>query len=154
MKTLFNSRTQRRSLFIAFSLIVLLSLSFTAWAQKSRDLSEKNVEELNSGKIHAIFPGGEKALVKYVLNNIHYPKAAKDNQITGVVKVKFTIDENGKVQNAKVVKSLGSGCDEEALRIVESMPSWQAAKLNGKNVASKLVLPIKYELEYKYMETN
>ncbi|MCC6385246.1 MAG: TonB family protein [Bacteroidia bacterium] len=94
------------------------------------------------------FPGGgEKALLAYLSNNIKYPAIARENGITGTVYVTFEIDQNGKVKDAKVLRGIGGGCDEEALRVVRNMPSWKPGKQRGKPVRVQYNLPVRFVLK-------
>jgi len=122
---------------------------------------DKNAVELppenpvgdDEGKIFTIveempsFPGGEEKMLEYVAKNIKYPPVARENGITGRVYVNFYIDKDGKVQNAKVVRGIGGGCDEEALRVVRSMPQWKPGKQNGRAVNVNYNLPINFTLK-------
>jgi protein TonB len=94
------------------------------------------------------YPGGQNALEDYMNNNVEYPQNAIDNNSEGMVKVQFVVDENGNVTNAKVVgKELGNGLDEEAVKVVSNMPKWTPGKVKGKNVKTRIVLPVTYKLE-------
>lgn len=92
------------------------------------------------------FPGGEKALFKYLGDNIKYPAMAKDAGIQGKVFVNFVVNETGKITNVKILRGIGGGCDEEAMRVVKSMPKWNAGKQRGKAVKVSFNLPIKFTL--------
>ena len=94
------------------------------------------------------FPGGgEAALIKYLQANIKYPPIARENGITGTVYVNFIIDKEGKVSQAKVLRGIGGGCDEEALRIVNKMPQWSPGRQNGRNVIVSYNLPVRFNLK-------
>jgi protein TonB len=99
------------------------------------------VEEMPS------FPGGEAALMKFLGNNIKYPAIAKDAGIQGTVFVTFVVDEDGNVKDVKVLRSIGGGCDEEAIRVVQSMPKWKPGKQRGKAVKVQYNLPIRFTLK-------
>jgi protein TonB len=99
------------------------------------------VEEMPS------FPGGDAALMKYLGSNIKYPAIAKDAGIQGTVYVTFVVDEKGEVKDAKVLRSIGGGCDEEAIRVVKSMPKWKPGKQRGKSVKVQYNLPIRFTLK-------
>ena len=92
------------------------------------------------------FPGGDAALMKYLGQNIKYPSIAKDAGIQGTVYVTFVVDEKGEVNDVKVLRSIGGGCDEEAIRVVESMPKWKPGKQRGKPVKVQYNLPIRFTL--------
>ena len=77
------------------------------------------------------FKGGDEALFKFLNDNLKYPEKAKLNKIQGKVFVQFVIDENGKVTNAKVVRGIGYGCDNEALKAVKKMPNWIPGKMEA-----------------------
>jgi protein TonB len=93
------------------------------------------------------FPGGQSALVDYLSKNIHYPTQAKEKQIQGKVIVRFTVNSIGKIENAIIARGVGSGCDEEALRVVNAMPQWKPGRQNGKAVNVAFTLPINFSLQ-------
>src|ERR1700760_3761794 len=95
------------------------------------------------------FPGGQRALDNYVNDHIKYPQDAVDNDITGIVRVSFVVDENGKISKAKLVspQRVGNGLDEEALRVVNTMPEWKPATMHGKKIKTRLELPISFQVE-------
>lgn len=93
------------------------------------------------------FPGGgEKAMYKWLGKNIKYPQVAKENGIEGKVFIRFLVNERGAVTNAEVVRGIGGGCDEEALRVVEKMPNWKPGKQRGKPVRVQFTIPIHFQL--------
>lgn len=93
------------------------------------------------------FPGGDAALFKYLGQNVKYPQMAKDAGITGRVFVSFVIDKAGKVTSAKILRGIGGGCDEEALRVVKAMPNWSPGKQRGRAVRVEYRLPINFVLK-------
>ncbi len=93
------------------------------------------------------FPGGDDALYKYLGDNIHYPPIAKDNGISGTVYLSFVIDREGKVTDVKVLRGPGAGLDEEAMRVVKSMPAWKPGKQNGKPVKVQCQIPVRFLLK-------
>jgi len=98
--------------------------------------------------VRPAFPGGEAALENYINNNVEYQQPAIDNNTEGTVDVEFVIDEKGNVSNAKRIgKELGGGLDDEAVRVISKMPKWTPGKVKGKNVKTRLVLPITYKIE-------
>ena len=99
------------------------------------------VEEMPS------FPGGEEELFKYLGKSIKYPQMAADAGISGVVYVTFVVDKDGKVKDAKVLRGIGGGCDEEAIRVVKAMPPWKPGKQRGKAVKVQYNLPIRFTLK-------
>ena len=92
------------------------------------------------------FKGGEEALFRYLGENIKYPSMAKDAGIKGIVYVNFVVMEDGSIKDVKVLRGIGGGCDEEAMRVVKNMPSWDAGKQRGKPVRVSFNLPIRFTL--------
>lgn len=93
------------------------------------------------------FPGGSDALLDFLAKNIHYPSVAKANGVEGMVAVQYIVETDGSVSDAKVVKGIGAGCDEEALRVINSMPKWQPGLQKGQKVRVKYILPIRFKLD-------
>ena len=89
------------------------------------------------------FKGGTEAMIKYMSENINYPK---ETGLTGVVYIGFIVDEKGNVTNATVMKSAAEPLDKEALRVVKSMPKWTPGQDKGKNVKVKMTLPVSFKL--------
>lgn len=92
-----------------------------------------------------LFPGGEPALDDYVKRNIRYPSAAREKQVSGKVYCSLVVGKDGTVSQVKVIRGIGSGCDEEAIRLIQQMPKWLAGKLNGKPVNTQISLPIQFK---------
>ncbi len=90
------------------------------------------------------FVGGMDGLVKYLGENLLYPKEAMANKVTGTVFVSFIVNANGSVSDAQVLKGIGNGCNEEALRVVQRMPNWLPGKQSGQPVAVRYSLPIRF----------
>jgi TonB family protein len=93
------------------------------------------------------FPGGDIALMKYLSSNLHYPDQAKIHNVQGRVYVNFIISSRGKVLFPYVVRGIGSGCDQEAIRIIKNMPLWKPGKQNGKAVPVRFNVPVKFALK-------
>jgi protein TonB len=99
------------------------------------------VEEMPS------YPGGEQKLMEYVAKNIKYPQIARETGIQGRVFVGFVVEPDGSVSNVKVLRGIGGGCDEEAMRVVKSMPKWKPGKQRGKAVRVSYMLPVNFKLQ-------
>ena len=93
------------------------------------------------------FPGGEAKLMEYVTKNIKYPQIARETGIQGRVFVGFVVEPDGSVSNVKVLRGIGGGCDEEAMRVVKSMPKWKPGKQRGKAVRVSYMLPVNFKLQ-------
>jgi periplasmic protein TonB len=92
------------------------------------------------------FPGGDKALSKWLESHMKYPAVATRMGIQGVVIVEFAVDIKGHITDASVVQSLHRLCDAEAVRLVNTMPAWTPGESNGKKVTAKRKLPIPFTL--------
>lgn len=93
------------------------------------------------------FPGGDVACMKWLTNNINYPKEAMEKGIEGRVIVRFVVTKNGKITNAEVVRPVDPLLETEALRVIRSMPDWIPGKRNGQNVDLQFTLPITFRLQ-------
>lgn len=93
------------------------------------------------------FPGGEKALMEHISNNIQYPEEALKAKQTGMVIVQFVITETGKIGETRVMRSQGELLDAEAVRVVKSLPDFIPGKMNGKPVNVLYTIPIKFNLD-------
>ena len=80
------------------------------------------------------FPGGEAALYQFLSKQIRYPRQAVRNKVEGTVYVRFVIELDGTVKEAEIMRGIGHGCDEEALRVVQGMPKWNPGELAGQKV--------------------
>ncbi|MBL7957953.1 MAG: energy transducer TonB [Flavobacteriales bacterium] len=92
------------------------------------------------------FPGGEAEMRKYLGKSIKYPQMAQDAGISGTVFLTFEVDKDGKIKDVKVLRGIGGGCDEEAIRVVKAMPQWTPGKQRGKPVRVQFTLPVKFTL--------
>ncbi len=92
------------------------------------------------------YKGGMKALLKFLKDNAQYPSSARESGIQGTVTMQFTIGETGKVSDVKVLKGIGGGCDEEAIRLTKMMQNWKPAQSKGKAVQCTLEIPVKFQL--------
>ena len=93
------------------------------------------------------FPGGMDALYKYLAQNIKYPQLARDNNITGRVYVTFVVERDGSITGCRVLRDIGGGCGQEAIRVVKSMPKWTPGKQRGKAVRVQFNLPVNFNLQ-------
>jgi periplasmic protein TonB len=96
---------------------------------------------------NAEFQGGQSAMGKFLQKNLRYPPAAQRANVSGRVFLSFIVDRNGEISDVNVIKGLGFGCDEEAVRVVKAMPRWNPGKQSGRAVKSKFNLPISFVLE-------
>ena len=113
--------------------------TLTNKAQEQRDVFTI-VEEQPS------YAGGMDAFYKYVIGEMKYPLQARKSGVEGTVQVQFTIERNGSISNATAINNIGSGCDEEAIRVVENAPGFIAGSQRGRTIKTAMVMPITFKL--------
>lgn len=124
--------------------MLILSLFATSiYGQESDSLL---VEEEVYTIVHepAQFPGGIEFYYDYLTMQLRYPKSAQKSGIQGRVFVQFIVEKDGAITNAKVVKGIGGGCDEEALRVIQSMPNWNPGRVEGQPVRQKMMQNVQF----------
>lgn len=92
------------------------------------------------------FPGGEEARIRYLQENLRYPQMAREAGIQGTVFVTFVVERDGSVTDVRVLRGIGGGCDEEAVRVVRNMPRWEPGRQRGQPVRVQFNMPIRFVL--------
>lgn len=128
--------------FILFSALIFSTLICTT----TKVFSQEENSVLTIVEQMPEFPGGLDSLISFIRENVRYPETAKELKIQGTVFVQIIVEKDGSITNVKVLRGIGGGCDEEAVRLALSMPKWKAAKQNGKEVRCYYNLPIKFKL--------
>lgn len=128
------------------NLIALFSMICLAFACKKEDNQSPSNEVFQVVEVQAEFPNGNDKLLSWIASNIQYPQDAKDNKIEGKVSTRFVVEKDGTISEIIILRSLYPSLDEEAKRIIQSMPKWKPAKSNGKAVRSYFSLPIEFKL--------
>ena len=93
-----------------------------------------------------LLPEFQGNLQSYFAKSTRYPDRAVEDEVEGQVFVLFIVDEKGKVTKPEILKGIRSDCDQEALRVVKSMPDWQPGKMGGKPVKVRMRIPVKFKL--------
>lgn len=152
--------SQRRAL-LGYALVLPLAGLLTLCTQPDRNVSEGERPAVISqparqagveGEIFTVaehqpeFPGGVGALGTYLSKNRRYPAAAQKANVQGNVFVSFIVTKNGDLADVKIVKGIGFGTDEEAIRVMQAMPRWKPATQSGQPVNIRYYLPIKFRL--------
>jgi periplasmic protein TonB len=112
----------------------------------------KEEEEIKEDQVFVVvesmpsFPGGNAELLKYLNSNLKYPALAKEMGISGRVFVSFVVEKDGSVTDIQILRGIGGGCDEEAIRVVKSMPKWIPGKQRNIPVRVRFNLPVKFTL--------
>ena len=120
-------------------------------SSKSREMNEQVftvVEKMPS------FPGGDAELLKYIATNIKYPKESQDNGEQGRVICSFIVGRDGSVNNPEVLRGVTPLLNEEAVRVINTMPRWNPGMQRGKAVAVKYTVPITFRLKSPVVETK
>jgi len=92
------------------------------------------------------FPGGDVAMAKFLSENMHYPKIAVQEGIQGSVHVMFVVEKDGSITNVELLKDIGGGCGDEAVRVIKMMPKWNPGKQRNHAVKVKMRMPVKFKL--------
>lgn len=95
----------------------------------------------------ASFPGGAKAWAKFLKKNFKYPRRATRMGIEGKVNLSFIVDKNGQISDIQVLRGIGAGCDEEAIRVLTNSPRWNPGKQRGVAVKSRMAIQIAFQLK-------
>ncbi|RZK39044.1 MAG: energy transducer TonB [Pedobacter sp.] len=96
--------------------------------------------------VYPEFPGGMEAWAKFIRRNLNYPYVAQDNGAQGKVYLSFVVERDGSITDVNVVRGIGYGCDEEAVRVIKKSPKWKAGMQNNKPVRVRYSMPIAYVL--------
>jgi TonB family protein len=102
---------------------------------------------LYSVEVMPQFPGGDRALVEFIQNNLKYPRADAELGIQGRTTIRFIINKQGKPTDITVIRGLSQGCDAEAVRVVQMMPTWKPGTQNGQPVCVYYTLPMVFKLQ-------
>ncbi len=100
------------------------------------------------------YTGGVEALLKYLAENVRYPKEAEEKGLQGRVIATFVVEKDGSISRAEIVKSVDPLLDEEALRVINAMPNWVPGRQNGEAVAVKYAVPINFRLQGDVKDGN
>ncbi len=108
--------------------------------------SENSIYTLDAIEKYPEFPGGQEAFAKYLSRNLRYPGLAAEKGIEGKILVSFIIERNGDLSHIKILRSIGGGCDEEAMRVLAKSPRWKPGIQNNQNVRVAYNIPINFKL--------
>ena len=114
------------------------------------EIEEEEIVEAEIFKVVEVmpeFPGGPAKMMEYIQKNIKYPMMARESDIQGKVFVSFVVEPDGSISNVTVMRGIGGGCDEEAVRVVNSMPKWNPGKQRGTAVRCAFTVPIIFKLQ-------
>lgn len=98
-------------------------------------------------EVQPSFPGGPKKMMEYLQKNLKYPASCQEAGIQGRVIVSFVVEKDGKISKVEVIRPVNEKLDAEAVRVVQSMPSWTPGEQQGKKVRSKFQLPVVFRIQ-------
>jgi TonB family protein len=110
---------------------------------------DNNIRDFASVEVMPEFPGGQSGWGEYLQQNMRYPPIARENNISGRVILSFVVEKNGDLSDIRVLRGIGGGCDEEAVRVLKTAPSWKPGKLNDRPVRVAYTMPIFFQLAAK-----
>jgi protein TonB len=131
-----KTKTMLRIAFFSLVLGVGLSLSNAVQAQVT---VQSQVDEI------PLPPKGMKGFTRYLINNLTYPKAAREAGTQGMVVLTFVVTAEGKVESVEVLQGIGNGCDEEAIRVITQSGTWSPGIKDGKAVATRMNFPVNFK---------
>ncbi|RKE02501.1 M56 family metallopeptidase [Marinifilum flexuosum] len=137
---------------VAYTLPVRFGTNDKGGVEKVAVTKKDNIVFINGKKAYNMvdnmpkFPGGHLEIQKFLARTLVYPKVAQDNGIQGRVFVSFIVNKDGKVSDPKIVRGVDPSLDKEAIRVVNSMPQWEAGKQDGKPVNVIYTVPINFKL--------
>ena len=94
-----------------------------------------------------VFPGGEQALQRYILDHFKYPQVSLEDGVQGTIMVRFVVKENGTVGEVQILKGLDSYCDKEAKRVISNLPRFTPGRQQGKPVKVWYQIPVRLTIE-------
>lgn len=140
---------------LSITLLIFFAVSFTScflFKKNNRSKTETNNDIPKQSMIFTspddtpAFPGGDEAMRDFLSKNVTYPQLAREKGISGIVYVSFIVEQDGSLTDPKIIKGIGGGCDEEAIRVVKLMPKWRPGKIQGNTVSVQFYMPLKFTL--------
>ncbi len=113
---------------------------------KTQEQSKTNEEVVTDAEIKPEFPGGHSAMLRFIYTHLQYPQAAIKQRIQGKVICSFIINKDGSISDIRLEKGVYIFLDDEAIRVIKTMPSWKPGTTNGKPVRYRYYLPLLFRL--------
>lgn len=135
------------------ALCALLFIAFACSEEPNKTVGEDASQHNDTkGEIFTVveaqpeFQGGAEGFFKYLMNEMKYPKAAREKGIEGRVEVEFVVGKDGSLSDVRVIQGIGAGCDEEAARVLKNAPAFKPGTQNGQPVFVRMMVPIVFKL--------
>ena len=148
-----KSKKSNRLSVLKYALVVpVIAITTLAFNNKKEVNTVNYVQNHDAEKVYEKvdkmpeFNGGQEGLMKYLMNEIKYPKQSQKDNIQGKVLIEFVVAKDGAIKDVKVLKPVDSMLDKEAARVISNMPNWTPGEHQGKKVNVKFVLPIMFKL--------
>ncbi len=136
---------------LLIAMVMMLMMPITTiqaeTATATVSLQQKKNKVYDQPEVLPEFPGGMQKLMEYLRTSVKYPAEAQKKSIQGRVFVQFIVEKNGTISHLEISKATHPLLDNEALRVVESMPKWTPGKVKGKAVRTSMTLPISFKLQ-------
>lgn len=129
-----------------------LTLLFTSFflffigVELKAQTGEKVEEQIEKLDVASQPPGGFQGWTQYLSNSLKYPEKAQSKEIEGTVIVSFIVEKDGSLSDIELMRGIGGGCDEEALRVVKGSGKWSPGEKDGSIVRTRMRLPIRFKL--------
>lgn len=107
---------------------------------------DTGIHNMGDIQVYPEFEGGMKAWAKFIQRNLRYPNAAQEVDAQGKVYISFVVEKDGSVSNVTVLRGIGYGCDEEAVRVISKSPKWKPGKQNDQNVRVRYNMPLSFTI--------
>jgi protein TonB len=107
---------------------------------------DNKIHNVGGVEVYPEFPGGMAAWAKFIQRNLRYPVMAQDANVQGKVFLSFVVERDGSITDVNVLRGIGAGCDEEAMRVIKKSPKWKAGLQNNQTVRVRYTMPISYTL--------
>ena len=141
----------KKNILIAIAAAMLAAGTIVCYAQtQQKQQAEQRLEpvyEQDKVDKRAEFMGGMEKQLKFMMQNLKYPKEAEKAGASGTVRIHFIVEKDGTLTNVKVPESVHPALDAEAIRLIKAMPKWTPAQLDGKAVRSKMIITIPFRLK-------
>ncbi|MDD3742950.1 MAG: M56 family metallopeptidase [Lentimicrobiaceae bacterium] len=132
----------------AFKLPFTVAFGFSDDASKGATMDQNDDNAIYTVvEMVPSFTGGDKARIEYLQKAIIYPEQAQKDKVEGTVYVSFVVEKDGNISDVKVLRGIGSGCDEVAIKAVSEMPPWEPGRSRGKPVRVQFNMPLKFTLQ-------
>ena len=128
-------------IFLLFSILLFTGYSFAQTDSSKIDSTLIFVDP----EILPSFPGGDIALNSYIMSNLKFPTCFREENI-GTVYISFVVEKEGNLTDVKILRGIGVGFDEEAIRLIKQMPNWIPGSLYGKPTRTRFVIPVNFSL--------